>query len=221
LSTQPADRRVVRRLLAAVALMPMLLLGACQGSNHGTGSPSPAQDPVDRSHITELDARVTAAVLPASALPESTRTPVESDRVGYQLLPQCQQALPTDGRIVTDGGGAWSSNGAMPLIDQWVLAYDRPVATAAVTEAAGALSCKGGASRNGATVTSDGTFAVDGSPGALAYCDKIKGTKEAARCTVVLAVSDLTCSVRAWAETRDAAKALVSGLVPAVQERCR
>lgn len=201
--------------------MPLLLLGACQGNKGSAGAPAPTQDPVDRSHITELDARVAAAVLPASALPESTRTPVEPERVGYQLLPQCQQALPTDGRIVTDGGGAWSSNGAMPLIDQWILAYDRPVAAAAVTEATAALSCKSGSNRGGSTATSDGTFAVDGVPDALGYCDKIKGSKEAARCTVALAASDLTCSVRAWAETRDAAKALVSGLVPAVRERCR
>jgi hypothetical protein len=185
-------------LLAATSV---LLVAACSPEN-ASAPQTPTQAPVDRSNIIALDQQVEAALLPAAQLPDWATTREDStDRVGHHLQQACGARVPTDDRIVTDAGATWSGAADLPFIDEWVAAYDQPIAAEAVDEAQKALTCTTYSSRHG-SVQIAGAFdvgAVQAGSRMFGFCEEVKGrSRTVGRCSLAIGTEDIACNLRVW-----------------------
>jgi hypothetical protein len=142
-------------------------------------------------------------------------------RVGHRLQHACNARLSTDYRNVTDDSKAWSSSGNLPMIDQYVVAYDRSVGAQAVDEARQALTCEKYTVLD-AEVRARGLFELDQVPPtgrAFAFCEAV-GARPNYLCTVIIGSGDIACSVRVTASQLDRAQMLIQRLVPLVVNKC-
>ena len=217
-------RQFVRcRPRPALALLMVLLISAgCTWNGSHPGPPPRTAPPVDRSDIGILDRKVAQAMFHIQELPlTAARATDHVFRVGRRLQHACNAKLPTDDKNVTDDSRAWSSAGDLPMIDQFVVAYERPIAAQAVDEARQALTCQEYTVLD-AKIEAHGLFELDQVPSigrTFAFCEAV-GAKPNYLCTVIIGSGDIACSVRATAAQLDSARILIQRLVPLVVNKC-
>jgi hypothetical protein len=216
----------VGRLTAAGLLL--LVMAGC------TAKPASPTYVVDRSHQEELSVQARAALLSSDSLPgwaDATKDGI--DAVGHKLQQACRARIDTDAHIVVEQDAKWRRGSPRPVVDETVIAYDRPLGATAVDQAKAALTC----TTYDSPVIDDGQLQVTGTfdtPAAGAgaalfgFCEhgvpNQRGGGQAApgptRCVILAGRGSLACRVRATSDGADEAKQVVLDLLPEITRRC-
>ncbi|MEV6926491.1 hypothetical protein AB0M46_18605 [Dactylosporangium sp. NPDC051485] len=211
------------RSAAGLVLAAGLLLGACDA---GGGSAAPSEPPLDRSSQEVYEAPLDRAVLSDVSAHDWAAEPLGSrgvDVVGYRLLQACRAELATDRRILDERAAGWQGRGGLPVLDQVVLAYDRPVAADAVRQARAALTCK----------TYDPPLVrlppvrlgdpldLGGGADEFGFCEGPAKGAGNHRCVAILGSGHIACAVRVLATDQVTAADRLRSLMPALRNVCR
>jgi hypothetical protein len=225
----PVGHRLPQHVsVLAILLCGVLAASACASAG-GSRAASPGLSPlphnsIDYRNYPQVEAKVDAAILSRTQLPSwVTRNLNGVERNGLQQA--CNARLPSDAHLLAAKGDTWLGKADVPIIDQYVIGYDTPLADEAVKEADQGSTCKSYRWKD-FSIRLDGRFApasASGAAGAVTFCERVKpdrGGREVSVCTAIWGRGSIACSVRAWDSDRSGAIAVLEPLLSAMGKSC-